>query len=177
MGVAARELERRLRVPALFVNGAVGDVSPRRHGPAALVADARTLATAVEEAWARATPELVSTLTTRTARVRLPAPTLSLRNCTRPWMPRALTLPLGRTLPRETELTAGALGGTAWVTIPGELQARLGRAVKETGQAAGLHAFVGGVSTDYLGTLTTTEAYSGTGYDVSGRPVDPDGGR
>src|SRR5437870_3883414 len=110
MGVAARELERRLRVPALFVNGAVGDVSPRRHGPAALVADARTLATAVEEAWARAAPELVSTLTTRTARVRLPAPTLSLRNCTRPWMPRALTLPLGRTLPRETELTAGALG-------------------------------------------------------------------
>src|SRR3989475_8865553 len=103
----------------LFVNGAVGDVSPRRHGPTALVADARTLATAVEEAWARAAPELVSTLTTRTARVRLPAPTLSLRNCTRPWMPRALTLPLGRTLPRETELTAGALGGTAWVTIPG----------------------------------------------------------
>ena len=176
MGVAARELERRLRVPALFVNGAVGDVSPRRHGPAALVADARTLATAVEEAWARATPELVSTLTTRTARVRLPAPTLSLRNCTRPWMPRALTLPLGRTLPRETELTAGALGGTAWVTIPGELQARLGRAVKETGQAAGMHAFVAGVSNDYLGYFLTAEDYSRSAYVACASLYGPDGG-
>ena len=176
MGVAARELERRLRVPALFVNGAVGDVSPRRHGPTALVADARTLATAVEEAWARATPELVSTLTTRTARVRLPAPTLSLRNCTRPWMPRALTLPLGRTLPRETELTAGALGGTAWVTIPGELQARLGRAVKETGQAAGMHAFVAGVSNDYLGYFLTAEDYSRSAYVACASLYGPDGG-
>src|SRR5207249_4407843 len=134
------------------------------------------LGTAVEEAWARAAPELVSTLTTRTARVRLPAPTLSLRNCTRPWMPRALTLPLGRTLPRETELTAGALGGTAWVTIPGELQARLGRAVKETGQAAGMHAFVAGVSNDYLGYFLTAEDYSRSAYVACASLYGPDGG-
>jgi len=176
MGMAARELERRLRVPALFVNGAVGDVSPRRHGPTALAADARTLAAAVEETWARANPEPVSTLTMRTARVRLPAPTLSLRNCTRPWIPRALTLPLGRTLPRETELIAGALGGAAWVTIPGELQARLGRAVKEAGQAAGLHAFVAGVSNDYLGYFLAAEDYDRSAYVACASLYGPDGG-
>src|SRR5207245_2817229 len=162
MGVASRELERRLRVPALFVNGAVGDVSPRHHGPAAVLAEGRTLATAVEEAWGRAVPAPVGSLAIRTARVRLPAPSLSLRNCTRPWVPRALTVPLGRGLPRETELIAGALGATAWVTIPGELQARLGRRVKEAGQAAGVSAFVAGVSNDYLGYFLTTEDYDRT---------------
>src|SRR2546428_263222 len=71
MGVASRELERRLRVPALFVNGALGDVSPRYHGPAAVLAEGRTLATAVEETWARAIPAPVGSLAIRTARVRL----------------------------------------------------------------------------------------------------------
>src|SRR5438034_8691564 len=118
----------------------------------------------------------VSTLTMRTARVRLPAPTLSLRNCTRPWIPRALTLPLGRTLPRETELIAGALGGAAWVTIPGELQARLGRAVKEAGQAAGLHAFVAGVSNDYLGYFLAAEDYDRSAYVACASLYGPDGG-
>src|SRR5207247_165547 len=83
-------------------------------------AEGRTLATAIDEAWGRAVPAPVGSLAIRTARVRLPAPSLSLRNCTRPWVPRALTVPLGRGLPRETELIAGALGATAWVTIPGE---------------------------------------------------------
>ena len=36
MGVASAILERELRAPVLFVNGAVGDVSPRRHGAAAV---------------------------------------------------------------------------------------------------------------------------------------------
>jgi len=176
MGVASRELERRLRVPALFVNGAVGDVSPRHHGPAAVLAEGRTLATAVEEAWGRAVPAPVGSLAIRTARVQLPAPSLSLRNCTRPWVPRALTVPLGRGLPRETELIAGALGATAWVTIPGELQARLGRAVKEAGQAAGVSAFVAGVSNDYLGYFLTTEDYDRTAYVACASLYGPEGG-
>jgi neutral/alkaline ceramidase-like enzyme len=176
MGVASRELERRFRVPALFVNGAVGDVSPRHHGPAAAVADGRTLAAAAEEAWAQATPESVGALVIRTARVPLPPPSVSLRNCIRRWVPRALTLPLGRLLPRDTELVAGTLGGTAWVTIPGELQARLGRTLKEAGQAAGVRAFVAGVSNDYLGYFLTPEDYDRTAYVACASLYGPEGG-
>src|SRR4029453_11125092 len=36
-GVASARLERKLGVPALFVNGAVGDVSPAHHGEAAML--------------------------------------------------------------------------------------------------------------------------------------------
>jgi neutral ceramidase len=176
MGVASRELERRFRVPALFVNGAVGDVSPRHHGPAAAVADGRTLAAAADEAWARATPEPLGALVIRTARVQLPPPAVSLRNCTRRWVPRTLTLPLGRALPRETELIAGTLGETAWVTIPGELQAQLGRTLKEAGQAAGMRAFVAGVSNDYLGYFLTAEDYDRTAYVACASLYGPEAG-
>ena len=44
MGAASETLERALHVPALFVNGAVGDVSPASHGPRALVDVAQALA-------------------------------------------------------------------------------------------------------------------------------------
>ena len=176
MGVASRELERRFRVPALFVNGAVGDASPLHHGPAAAVADGRTLAAAVEEAWARATPEPLGALAIRTLRVQLPQPSVSLRNCTRRWVPRALTLPLGRALPRETELTAGKLGETAWVTIPGELQAQLGRILKDAGQAVGVRPFVAGVSNDYLGYFLTAEDFDRTAYVACASLYGPEGG-
>src|SRR5438093_1373082 len=55
MGVASARLEQRLGVPALFVNGAVGDVSPARHGEAAMVETAAALASAVDAARTRAT--------------------------------------------------------------------------------------------------------------------------
>src|SRR2546429_5985521 len=169
-GVAARELEGRCGVRALLVRGAGGDVTPRHHGPAAAVADGRTLAAAADEAWARATPEPLGALVIRPARVQLPPPAVSLRNCTRRWVPRTLTLPLGRALPRETELIAGTLGETAWVTIPGELQAQLGRTLKEAGQAAGMRAFVAGVSNDYLGYFLTAEDYDRTAYAPCASP-------
>jgi len=44
MGAASETLEQALHVPALFVNGAVGDVSPASHGPRALVDVAQALA-------------------------------------------------------------------------------------------------------------------------------------
>ena len=49
---------------------------------------------------------------------------------------RGLTLPLGRVFPRDATLTAVAVGDTAWVTFPGELQTALGREIKAAGQGA-----------------------------------------
>ena len=48
MGVASRQLESTLGVPVLFVNGAVGDVSPRFHGLTARERVGGELAAAVQ---------------------------------------------------------------------------------------------------------------------------------
>jgi hypothetical protein len=118
-GVASRAIEDALGVPALFVNGAVGDVSPQEHGARKQETLARALAEAVRGAWASARPAAPGGLSVRTARVRLPSPALSLRRCVAGWVPASLRVPLGRFLPEETELSAAALGDLAWVTMPG----------------------------------------------------------
>jgi len=164
MGVASRDLERALGVPALFVNGAVGDVSPRHHGEPALGSDGAELAAAVRRAAARATGRGVSGLRVATARVDLGSPAVSIRNCMGRWVPRWLKLPLERVLPREAELTAVAVGDTAWVTIPGELQSELGAAIKRDARSAWAHAFVAGLSNDYLGYFVTPTAYERASY-------------
>ena len=80
-GAASAMLEQRLGVPALFVNGAVGDVSPAGHGLTALRETAGALAAAVETGWAEA--RAVPAVGLRVARqtVALPQPTVSLKRC------------------------------------------------------------------------------------------------
>ncbi|MGH7392795.1 MAG: neutral/alkaline non-lysosomal ceramidase N-terminal domain-containing protein [Candidatus Rokuibacteriota bacterium] len=162
MGLASAEIERALGVPALFVNGAVGDVSPARHGLDATRATARALARAVLDAWPRTPASRRATLEVARARVSLPAPRLSLRNCLGRFLPRGLTLPLDAAFPGDAELHAGRLGGVAWVTIPGELQSKLGEAIKR-GAGAG-RTFVAGVTNDYLGYFVTSEDYDAVAY-------------
>jgi neutral ceramidase len=157
MGVASARLEQTLGVPALFVNGAVGDVSPARHGEAAMVETAAALAAAVEEGWARARPAPVTTLTVAQRRVELPAAAVSLRHCFGAWVPGFFTVPLGSAMPRTASLVAAALGDTAWVTVPGELQTALGEAIKREAHARFASVVVAGVSNGYLGYFTTRE--------------------
>src|SRR5581483_10662502 len=85
MGLASRELERRLGVPALYVNGAVGDVSPAQHGEAEAQAAAGKLAASVAALWDRARAAGPARLEVETRRVGLPPPVLSLRNCLGGW--------------------------------------------------------------------------------------------
>lgn len=173
MGLASQRLERALGVPALFVNGAVGDVSPRRHGRAEALAAAGDLAAAVQRVWQRITPSRPPTLRIAARGVRLPPPRLSLRNCFGRWIPTAATVPLGRFVPRDAELVAGRLGDLAWITVPGELQSRLGERVK---RAAPAPAMVAGVSNDYLGYFVAAAAYGRPGYVACASLYGPDGG-
>ncbi len=161
MGVASAELERALGVPALFVNGAVGDVSPERHGLDESRAAARTLARAVLDLWERTPAERREPLVVTSARVSLAAPRLSMRNCLGRFLPRGFRLPLGGAFPDDAELHAGRLGDTAWVTIPGELQSTLGERLK---RAAGRQAFVAGLTNDYLGYFVTSADYDTVAY-------------
>src|SRR5215510_9353901 len=150
-------LEQRLGVPALFVNGAVGDVSPARHGEAAMVDTAAALAAAVESGWTQARPVPVTTLRIAERRVELPAAAVSLRRCFGSWVPGFFALPLGSAMPRAVSLVAAALGDTAWVTFPGELQTALGQTIKREAHRRFASVAVAGVSNGYLGYFTTRE--------------------
>jgi hypothetical protein len=151
MGVASRRLEAALGVPLLFVNGAVGDVSPRFHGLAERDRVGDLLASAVRQAWEGTVASDDGPLVVRRTKVELDPPSLGLRSCLGRWLPSAWRLPLGRFLPRQTELVAGVLGGAAWVTVPGELQTSLGMAIKRSVATRGRRGLVAGLSNDYLG--------------------------
>lgn len=177
MGVASHRLEQALGVPALFVNGAVGDVSPARHGHAAALEAGAQLAEAVRLSWERIDArDDRATLKTRTARIDLPAPSLSLRNCSARWVPRRLSLPLGRPWPTEATLTAAAIGDTAVVTMPGELQSRLGQHVKREAALRWRSLVVAGVSNDYLGYFVTAADYDRVSYVTCASLYGPSAG-
>ncbi len=163
MGAASRLLERELGVPALFVNGAVGDVSPARHGDHAVEEMGALLAGAAGAAWQAARP-MPPALEAASHTVALPAPRLSLRNCLGGWVPAALAIPLGSTFPDDATLTAVRTGDIAWIAIPGELQTALGVNLKRTGQEWFRHAAVAGLTNGYLGYLVTPAAYGTPSY-------------
>ena len=157
MGVASARLEQKLGAPALFVNGAVGDVSPAHHGEAAMLDTASALVAAVEAGWTQARPVPVTTLRVSERKVPLPWAAVSLNRCLGSWVPGFFAIPLGSAMPHEASLVAAALGDTAWVTFPGELQTALGQTIKREARALFASVFVAGLSNDYLGYFTTRE--------------------
>jgi hypothetical protein len=176
MGVATALLEQRLRVPVLFVNGAVGDVSPATHGAAALRETAAALAAAVETGWARATPVPVTGLRVAQRSVALPSPAVSLKRCVGRWLPGFLEIPLGFELPADTELVGASLGDTALIAIPGELQTAFGQTIKRETRGLFGSVLLAGLSNDYLGYFMTPEATAGKGYVACASLYGPDAG-
>lgn len=164
MAEASARIERRLGVPALFINGAVGDVSPAGRGRVSADGIGERLARETLALWERITPEADARLVAAAGRAALPPPTLSLRNCLGRWVPNWMRLGLGAALPRTAELFAVAIGRGGWVTIPGELETRLGREVKAAAGGRFDHVFVAGVSNDYLGYFLGAEAYARPSY-------------
>ena len=163
MGDASARLERETGVPALFVNGAVGDVSPRPRGWAGVQAAGQTLAAGALEAWRRARVE-PGGVEVATGQVALPSPALSVRNCVAGWAPTWMTVGLQEALPTSTDLVALRIARTGWVTIPGELETRLGLDVKSTQWDRLGRVFIAGVSNDYLGYFLTPADYRKPSY-------------
>ena len=153
-GEASLRVERDLGVPALYVNGAVGDVSPVGHGDRAARELGTALATAVRSGWDRAEP-VRPALAAISRTVTLPTPELSLRNCLWRRLPHWATLPIGRVFPRDATLTAVSVGDSAWLAFPGELQTALGQEIKAAGRERFRHTGVAGLTNDYLGYFLT----------------------
>jgi hypothetical protein len=119
-------------------------------------------------AWAKARPAAARPLDVVRERVALPSPAVSLRNCVARWIPPAVMLGLADAMPARAELIAVALGDTAWVTIPGELETSLGLDIKAAGRERFRHAFVAGVSNDYLGYFLAPASYRRPSYIACG---------
>lgn len=164
MGAASLELERALGVPALYTNGAVGDVSPALRGWPGVRQTADALAREVLTTWRRTPVQRESELRAVSDRLRLPPPRLSLRNCLGRWVPGWLTVGVGWGFPSQSEMVGVAVGASAWVTVPGELQTRLGQAVKAEGRRLFGDAFVVGIANDYAGYFLTAEEYARPSY-------------
>jgi hypothetical protein len=164
MGVASRAVEARIGGPALFINGAVGDVSPAGHGPQAADELGGRLAESVVAGWRRIAVDDAAGIGIARERLDVGSPSLSLRNCMGGWVPGFARMPLGTSLPSSVELIALGLGPGAWVTVPGELQTRLGVAVKDAGRRRFAAVGIAGLSNGYLGYLLTGEDYGRPSY-------------
>jgi neutral ceramidase len=176
MAEASARLERETGAPVLFVNGAAGDVSPIMRGWAGVESAGAALASAALAAWRTVPPGRDLTVNVAQSDVSLPAPALSVRNCTGRWVPRAARIGLGRALPSAAGLIAVRIGGTAWVTVPGELQTRLGLDIKTAGRRSFDETFVAGYSNDYLGYFLTREDYGRPSYVACGSLFGETGG-
>ena len=167
MAEASLRLEREIGAPVLFVNGAVGDVSPRPRGWAGVKAAGEALAAGARRAWAEARPE-PSGLQVARESVALPSPSIALRNCLGGWAPAWMTLDLGEALPAAAEVIALRVGRTGWITIPGELETELGLQIKAAARDRFSHVFIAGVSNAYLGYFLAPADYRHPSYIACG---------
>lgn len=175
MGEASARIERALGVPALYVNGAVGDVSPRPRGWTGVQTAGQALAASALRAWDQARFE-PGGLQIATEKVALPGPSVALGNCLAGWAPSWMTIGLGGALPSSTEVIAVRIGRMGWVTIPGELETRLGLAIKAKGKERFGHVFIAGVSNDYLGYFLVPAHYRRPSYIACGSLYGERGG-
>jgi hypothetical protein len=176
MAEASARLERETGTPALFVNGAAGDVSPLRRGWGGVEGAGAALADGALALWRGMGEGEEVPLASQAIRVRLPKPALSLHNCLGGWAPRFARIGLGSALPPSSELLALRIGDGAWVTVPGELQTRLGLEIKKAGRRHFAQVFVAGYSNDYLGYFLTREDYAKPSYIACGSLYGERGG-
>jgi neutral ceramidase len=176
MGDASARIEEQLGVPALYVNGAVGDVSPRRRGWDGVAALGKILSAGVLALWPRIAADSDQRLSATVQTATLPRPTLELRNCLGGWIPRGTRLGLRSALPAATDIVAVGIGRGAWVAIPGELDTRLGLEVKAVGRPRFAHTFVAGVANAYLGYFVAPEHFRVPSYISCGSLYGEHGG-
>jgi hypothetical protein len=176
MGAATARLEEQLGVPALFVNGAVGDVSPRQRGWDGVAAGGKILAAAVLALWPRIGADADQRLGAASVTALLPPPGLELRNCLGRWIPRGTRLGLRAALPPSAEIWTVAVGRGAWVAIPGEPDTRLGLEMKTAGRARFAHTFVAGVSNGYQGYFLASDHFRTSSYISCGSLYGQQGG-
>lgn len=157
-------------VTLLFLNGALGDVSPARRNVTGAERIANEFTARAKQALENAAAIAPRWSVQRTA-VDLGAPYVTVKNCIRQnWLRWAagtwLTIPLGRTVAREAVLRLVRLGDMILLTWPGEPTSALGLELRAAAMAAGSPLpMVLAISGDYKAYFTAPTEYARNSYE------------
>ena len=179
MGAASEKIEAELNIPAIFANGAEGDIRPASGGAAGIEKHAPVIAAKVKEVFEgiTTTPDV----TLETAHEVVPFGKakldLTLQRIIGEYEELQVLLLFGInpgfkiTLPNgwfETEFRFQAirLNDTAIVSLPGEAIHQLGLQTKEDGKALGFtKVYPFGLANGHMGYITTEAEYEIGGYE------------
>jgi neutral ceramidase len=155
----------------LFINGAEGDVSPKRggHDQMSTLSDSISLQTMNNLYKAR--PVLNPVISFKRKKVFVGIPKISLSNCIdhpkiRKFIPRFLKIPLIKLLPMKTSLSTITIGDLTMMTWPGEPTTSVGFQLADVAIKAGHNnPWLFGLTNDHLSYFTTKEEYRSGSYE------------
>lgn len=169
-GAIARQIEKRTGAVALFLNGAEGDVAPKRGAGANAWEQAQNLGIKIGDAMANASNQIVLSEPQRLRHVSynlaLPSAKLNAITCLFKHGTVDFYINIGRYMPRTAPFHGVLIDDLAFVTIPGEPIVELGLDMKEFGRQLGFSK-VGVVSltNEHLGYILTPAEYERGGTE------------
>lgn len=177
-GAIERELEARLgrsqgraaKPVVLFVNGAMGDISPQHRDAAGVSLAAHSFAAQAERTLASAQP-LKGTWSVTTAQAKLGEPFFNLAGCLKHPVARALARRIrigpGEHIPATTTVSTIALDGLAMTALPGEPTTALGQTLQANARRQGAsQAWILATTNDYLGYFVTPTEFKRGQYEA-----------
>jgi neutral ceramidase len=167
-------------VTLLFLNGALGDVSPAMRGYNGVDRIGEAIAGEVRrgiEGLRMLGPDWTVTATS----VDLGAPRVALQNCASTWLRwlvgHDLSVRLGQTVSSVARLRLVRLGDVAIMTWPGEPTSSLGLELRNLASAAGARQpMVVGIAGDYLSYFTSPSEFTRNSYESCMSWFGPQGG-
>lgn len=174
-GAIERSIEKQTNVPALFFNGAEGDVAPLMGSEPEAWDRAQALGAKIAKPIVQARQEIATTIPSRLAmtdfELSLPPAKFSLAACVKK---RGLALPLGKYLPHVAPFRGLVIDQAAFVTIPGEAITELGLRIKAYGHQLGFKQVgVVGLTNEHLGYILTPEEYALGGMEACASMYGP----
>ena len=176
-------INRDAKMPTiLFVNGAVGDVTPADRGVSNILKLSESFAdqviAALPTAW-----KLEPVWNVTSKKVNLSQAAFNVRGCIKEETIRSLIfkdfrLWIGFLLPTETRVWNVSLGDLTLMTWPGEPTSSVGLALKDAATEAGArHSWVMGLTNDYLAYFTTEDEYHAATYEARSSLYGPEGAK
>lgn len=162
--------QQRLRPVVLFINGSMGDITPRHRDAAGIERTGRDFAALADRSLEQAQP-LTPAWSVASTRVALGAPFGNLPACLKNpilrRLARLLRIGLGAILPDATTISSIRIGTLAMTTVPGEPTTSLGRTIQAHAlQHGATQAWILGTTNDYLGYFVTADEYKRNNYEA-----------
>lgn len=167
-GAIERAFEYQSGAPAIFLNGAEGDIAPiGPRGEFRLVDDlGGRIAGEALALWKSMVQSLPTPFVKKQVDVDLGPASLNIFPCLKVNGGSGKWNPVLSEWPIRTTLTGFSIGGHAFVAVPGEPVAAIGEAIREQGRRAGFASTsILGLSNEYVGYILPKDDYLRGGYE------------